>query len=187
MRIFGTVLSRWVGASLILTLAVVASAANWNSLETDGIHDPANPALKLLQDPEDALKVLPPDTAGNMVDWIRAQQNSYITPRSSIQGTTDEEILDLDVLMKGTGANSVPYILFPHKPHTEWLACSNCHEHLFKSKAGATKFTMMQILDGEFCGVCHGAVSFPLTECNRCHSVTAEQARIIQAAKKGAD
>jgi c(7)-type cytochrome triheme protein len=43
---------------------------------------------------------------------------------------------------------------------------------LFKSKAGATKqLNMFQILQGEYCGVCHGAVSFPLTECKRCHSV----------------
>jgi hypothetical protein len=31
---------------------------------------------------------------------------------------------------------------------------------------------MNQILHGEQCGLCHGAVSFPLTECNRCHSVS---------------
>jgi hypothetical protein len=27
------------------------------------------------------------------------------------------------------------------------------------------------VLSGEKCGLCHGAVAFPLTECNRCHSV----------------
>jgi ribosomal protein L40E len=31
--------------------------------------------------------------------------------------------------------------------------------------------SMFAILQGEFCGRCHGAVSFPLTECRRCHSV----------------
>jgi hypothetical protein len=31
---------------------------------------------------------------------------------------------------------------------------------------------MQKILDGEQCGVCHGAVAFPLTECRRCHSVS---------------
>ena len=29
---------------------------------------------------------------------------------------------------------------------------------------------MGNILDGEYCGICHGAVSFPLTECDRCHN-----------------
>jgi len=139
--------------------------------------------LKLLQNPEESLRVLPPDTTGNMVDWIRALQNGDIEPRSTIKGEVEEEILDLDVLIMGTGAGSVPFIRFPHKAHTEWLACSNCHEHLFKSEVGATEFTMMQILNGEYCGVCHGAVSFPLTECNRCHSVSPDEAARIQKAK----
>ena len=30
---------------------------------------------------------------------------------------------------------------------------------------------MLLILAGEKCGLCHGAVAFPLTECLRCHSV----------------
>jgi hypothetical protein len=30
---------------------------------------------------------------------------------------------------------------------------------------------MLQILSGEKCGQCHGAVAFPLTECARCHRV----------------
>jgi c(7)-type cytochrome triheme protein len=63
-------------------------------------------------------------------------------------------------------------VRFPHRQHTEWLDCSNCHEKLFISKAGANKgVNMFQVLQGEYCGLCHGAVSFPLTECKRCHSV----------------
>ena len=84
------------------------------------------------------------------------------------------EILDSNVLMKHTG--DAPYVLFPHKPHTQWLDCGNCHEEIFKSKAGATPVNMLAILQGEYCGRCHGAVSFPLTECNRCHSVPQESA-----------
>ena len=175
---------KWLLACLLLAVSAGVLAAKWSKLGEDGIHDPSNPALKLLQDPGVALSVLPSDTAGNMVDWIRALQNGDIQPRSSIQGKTDEEVLDLDVLMTGRGAGSVPFILFSHKPHTEWLACSNCHEHLFKSEAGATELTMLQILNGEFCGTCHGAVAFPLTECNRCHSVSVDEARELQARKK---
>jgi len=172
---------KWMLSCLLLIVSTTVVATNWNKLNEDGIHDPGNPALKLLQNPKDALSVLPPDTAGNRVDWIRALQNGDIKPRSTIRGEVKEEILDLDVLMTGTGAGSVPFILFSHKPHTEWLACSNCHEHLFKSEAGATEFTMLEILNGEYCGTCHGAVSFPLTECNRCHSVSHDQARDIQS------
>ena len=47
--------------------------------------------------------------------------------------------------------------------HTEWLDCTNCHDKLFLPKAGATPVNMFAVLQGEYCGRCHGAVSFPLT------------------------
>ena len=47
----------------------------------------------------------------------------------------------------------------------------------FVEKAGANKLNMQAILNGEQCGLCHGAVAFPLTECNRCHSVPNESLR----------
>jgi c(7)-type cytochrome triheme protein len=144
-------------------------AAGWQTLQEDNLHDPEAPALEVLQQPEEALSVLPPDTAGNKVDWVRALREGYIEPRSYLREKKTLEILDSDVLMKGTGDSL--YVLFPHKAHTEWLECSNCHEKLFKSKAGETPITMLAILQGEYCGRCHGAVSFPLTECKRCHSV----------------
>ena len=159
---------------VLLLLAMSAFASGWKKLSEDGIHDPNNPALKLLQNPGEALGVLTPDTSGNEVDWVRALQNNEIQPRSYIKKEADEEILDLDVLIVTAGA--VPLVMFPHKAHTEWLDCVNCHEQPFKTKAGETKFTMLEILNGEYCGTCHGAVSFPLTECNRCHSVSREEA-----------
>jgi c(7)-type cytochrome triheme protein len=66
---------------------------------------------------------------------------------------------------------SMPAVKFPHRQHTLWLDCSNCHNQLFKPQAGANVYSMTAILNGEQCGLCHGAVSFPLTECNRCHSI----------------
>ena len=154
------------GAVLAMTMA---RADQWRPLLEDGLHDPEIPAVKLLQNPTDALSKLPGDTAGNKVDWIRALRDGYIKPRSGLLGDREVEILDQDILMNKDG--SVPLVLFPHKAHTMWLDCENCHEKIFKSKAGTTGVTMTKILEGEFCGVCHGAVAFPLTECNRCHSV----------------
>lgn len=158
-----------VMAAVIGGFAGTAQAANWKSLQEDGLHDAEMPAVGLLQNPADALSVLPPDTAGNKVDWIRALQNRYIQPRSTLRSDTPVKLLDSTVLMKDTGA--MPFVRFPHKPHTEWLDCSNCHEKPFVSKAGANPVNMFKILQGEYCGTCHGAVAFPLTECNRCHSV----------------
>lgn len=152
-----------------LVCAVGARAEPWQPLESDGLHDPASGAVELLQQPGDALGVLPDDTAGNNVDWVRALETGHIEPRASLSGDTELKLLDQDVIMRET--STLDWVLFPHKPHTQWLACTNCHETPFVSQVGANPINMMKILDGQYCGVCHGAVAFPLTECNRCHSV----------------
>ena len=161
------------GSIFLLMLVVHFSpdnhASEWKPWKEDGLHDPQNSSLQWLQNPADALRRMPSDSAGNRVDWVRAFEDGYIRPRSSLRGTEETEQLDTEIIMNDTG--SLPRVLFPHKQHTRWLDCENCHEKIFKSKAGATPVTMSKILEGEYCGVCHGAVSFPLTECNRCHSV----------------
>ena len=141
----------------------------WLPLAHDELHDPANPALNLLQNPAKALSILPRDGAGNQVNWVKALGDNYIKPRINLHSNTQAEVLDLDVLLRNT--DEMNMVNFPHKQHTEWLVCSNCHEDIFKSKAGTNKFGMFDILNGESCGRCHGAVAFPLTECNRCHNV----------------
>lgn len=142
---------------------------SWDTLRKDGIHDPRGPAIKLLQEPGEALSQLPPDSAGNMVRWTEAIDKGIIKPRASLKPGVEPQILDTDILLNQQGG--MPMVLFPHKRHTQWLDCSNCHPALFNTTAGSTKISMFQILHGEQCGVCHGAVSFPLTECFRCHSV----------------
>lgn len=164
------------------SLLWAADSRQWKTLEKDDIHDPQNPALKVMQQPAAALRILPPDTAGNQVSWVKALRDGYIKPRTNLYETTEVRILDSNILMKRTA--EMPYVLFPHRPHTEWLDCSNCHEKLFKSQAGATPVNMFAILQGEYCGRCHGAVSFPLTECARCHSVPQKSAGASQPEKK---
>lgn len=150
-----------------LLMAESAIAEVWKEMKDDGIHDPEGPAIGILQDPSEGLGVLPPDTAGNKVNWVEALEGNYIQPRAELFKGGELEILDSIILFTKTG--DMPHVLFPHRPHTQWLECSNCHEGIFKSKAGATQLDMFSILQGQFCGTCHGAVSFPLTECNRCH------------------
>ena len=154
---------------LVAHYSAGAHASEWKPLKNDGLHDPQNPGLQWLQNPGDALGRMPSDSAGNRVDWVRAFDDGYIRPRSSRTEDSEVEQLDTEIIMNDTG--SLPRVMFPHRVHTKWLDCANCHEKIFKSKAGATPVTMSKILEGEYCGVCHGAVSFPLTECNRCHSV----------------
>ena len=154
---------------LIFSFALLGAETRWQSLVEDGLHDPASPAIGVLQEPASALSLLPPDNTGNRVSWIRALREGYIEPRTNIYPETKIEILDMDIIMEKTGELSM--VMFPHKPHTEWLDCANCHDRIFVKKVDANPINMFAILSGEYCGQCHGAVAFPLTECNRCHSV----------------
>lgn len=164
--------------SLILLLSVsvasgivyAAKIGLWDSLSDDGLHDRRNKkGLKVLQEPGKALSKLPRGVSGNQVDWVMALQKGFIEPRSNIYEGTEIRVIDLDIIMGET--STMNYVLFPHKAHTEWLDCKNCHPVFFEAKVGVTPVNMGGILEGEFCGRCHGAVSFPLTDCNRCHSI----------------
>jgi len=158
--------------SLLVVLMALASAVvgagNWKPLRDDGLHDPSNPAIEVLQEPGEALSVLVPDGAGNKVDWVRSLQQGLISPRPSLEGDREPEIRETTVLMKNT--YPMLYVRFPHKPHTQWMACETCHDRIFLPQVDANPINMGKILEGEYCGLCHGAVSFPLTECNRCHN-----------------
>ncbi|MFM9845850.1 MAG: c(7)-type cytochrome triheme domain-containing protein [Hyphomicrobiaceae bacterium] len=149
-------------------------APKWPDLRDDGLHDPTNRGIGLLQQPREALSVLPPANEGNHVDWVAALRTGAINPRTNVFPETKIKVLDLDVLMEDTAA--MPIVKFPHRPHTEWLDCENCHDKIFKAKRGTNAVNMLAILQGNFCGQCHGAVSFPLTQCARCHSVSRGQA-----------
>lgn len=156
-------------AALLFCASPAFAQSEWTPLRKDGLHDPKGPAIKLLQEPREALSKLPPDTTGNMVRWVEAIQTGVIKPLPSLKPGVKANILDQDILLSLKGG--MPIVLFPHKRHTEWLDCANCHDGLFKKQTGTSQISMFQILAGEQCGICHGAVSFPLTECFRCHSV----------------
>ena len=146
----------------------------WKTLDSDELHDKTNPALEELQQPSEALKALPADVRniGNQVDWVRALNLQIINPRSRISEDAPMPVWDVDIIMPDTAGT--PMVRFPHKAHTDWLDCSNCHPKPFIKEFNANPIDMLTILKGDYCGQCHGAVSFPLTECRRCHSVLRE-------------
>jgi c(7)-type cytochrome triheme protein len=47
------------------------------------------------------------------------------------------------------------------------LTCQNCHPTIFPYRG--EPIGMQAVNDGEACGQCHGKVSFPASECERCH------------------
>ena len=137
----------------------------------DGIHDTANEATFSLQAPLEAYKGLPKTTFGNRVDWVKAIDQGLIKPRWDRLDSNEEPfVMDLDIVRPVKA--SVPDVVFPHRQHTEWLFCSNCHPAIFIPQKGANQINMSAILLGKKCGVCHGKVSFPVETktCKICHS-----------------
>lgn len=137
-------------------------------LSEDGIHDTQNAAIELLQEPAAALENLPIDASGR-TDWVKTIQNGHIDPRKGVTGNEKMKVVDLDITMKNTA--SMPHVLFSHKVHTQWLTCSNCHSRIFLPQVGGNFVTMAKIMEGQYCGVCHGKVAFSSLDCDRCHSL----------------
>lgn len=131
--------------------------------------DPNNPDYGKLQNIGDATRHIPHD-ANRFPDWMKALNDGLIKPRSSLSGQEKMEVLELDIIMRNT--KEMPYVRFPHKSHTLWLACSNCHPAPFKPQTGSTNIRMADIFRGEYCGMCHDRVAFiTFFSCQRCHSV----------------
>jgi len=137
----------------------------------DGIHDSANDGTHVLQPPLIAYDGLPTSEFGNYVDWVKSLDDGLLKPRYDLSDPTVEPlVMDLDIVREVKA--SMPDVVFPHKPHTQWLHCSNCHPKIFIPQRKANVISMSAILLGQKCGVCHGKVSFPVTtkSCTKCHS-----------------
>ncbi|HET9651769.1 MAG TPA: c(7)-type cytochrome triheme domain-containing protein [Usitatibacter sp.] len=141
----------------------------------DGIHDPGNAGTLALQPPLTAFNGLPPLGAGNRVNWVKSLGEQKIKPRwDRNQPDAAAVVMDLNIVREVKG--SMPDVVYPHKQHTEWLDCSNCHPAIFIPQKGANQISMAAIMLGQKCGVCHGKVAFPVSECRLCHSKPKEPA-----------
>lgn len=135
----------------------------------DGVHDPTAFGTTILQSPQIAFEPLPKSSSGNYVNWDRALDDGHVKPRyDATNADRPPVVLDLNIVREVKG--SMPDVVYPHKQHTEWLDCVNCHPAIFIPQKGANQISMASILLGEKCGVCHGKVAFPVSECRRCHS-----------------
>ncbi|MBI5897934.1 MAG: c-type cytochrome [Rhodocyclales bacterium] len=150
----------------------------------DGIHDPANDGTLALMAPLAAYGPLPKSLAGNRINWVKAIEEHKINPRwDRNDPNATPVVIDLNIVREVKG--SMPDVVYPHKQHTEWLDCSNCHPGIFVPQKGANAISMAAILLGEKCGVCHGKVAFPVSECRLCHSKK-KDVRPVQAATAAA-
>jgi c(7)-type cytochrome triheme protein len=161
--------SRRPAPALAATLLALHLAMPAAAQQAPSIHDSDNPDHARLQSLQEAARLLPRDARGS-VDWMAALRSGAIAPRADLAGSARPQPLELDVILKNT--KDMPYVRFPHRAHSEWLACSNCHDQLFVPKAGANPISMDAIFRGQYCGACHGRVAFVShLNCERCHSV----------------
>ena len=113
-----------------------------------------------------------PKTELGYIDWVAAIKEGIINPSETIDPNPEFNPMppiDFDVIFEFEADKN--NVRFPHLPHTLWLDCRNCHPAIFRMQAGANPITMEKILRGEFCGRCHGIVAFPISDCDRCHSL----------------
>lgn len=117
-------------------------------------------------------KGLPRGRFGNGVDWEKAELDGLIKPVDFLEGVSiprkslaAQKDFDLTPEQRG-----MPEIIFSHAKHTVWNGCELCHPEIFGAvKKGTMKYSMGEIFEGKYCGVCHVSVAFPLQDCQRCH------------------
>lgn len=115
---------------------------------------------------------LPKERFGNGINWEQAEEKGLIRPVDHLEGISISRNAmavqkDFSLAAKTEG---MPDIIFSHKKHTVWNGCELCHPDIFLGvKKGATKYSMIELFQGKYCGVCHDKVAFPQTDCQRCH------------------
>jgi len=76
------------------------------------------------------------------------------------------------ILNKYAEAYDMRPVIFPHWFHRVRFRCKVCHSELgFEMKAGANDISMVKIMDGQYCGMCHnGEIAWNIENCDFCHS-----------------
>lgn len=129
--------------------------------------EPGAPFGKENKNGDVVLRDFPKDAIG-ADDWVKMFKENKIKPHESLDlSKPNVPPFNFDVEIPAVG--SMPNVIFPHFPHTFWLDCANCHPAIFVMKKGGNPISMVKIVNGEFCGRCHGRVAFPIANCTRCH------------------
>ena len=117
---------------------------------------------------------LPRENLGNLIDWEDAESRGLVQPVDFLPGISIARLpLNAQKDFRITSKGWMPNITFSHKKHTLWNGCELCHPDIFPSvKKGTVKYSMLQIRDEQYCGVCHGRVAFSLNDCQKCHTNT---------------
>jgi c(7)-type cytochrome triheme protein len=117
-------------------------------------------------------ETMPKEHFGNGINWEKAEEEGLIKPIDQLEGVSimkGKFKVQPDFSLKAK-VEGMPDIVFSHRKHTVWNGCELCHPEIFVGiRRGNTKYSMVELFDGKYCGVCHDKVAFPLTDCQRCH------------------
>jgi c(7)-type cytochrome triheme protein len=122
----------------------------------------------------------PKERFGNGIDWEKAEHEGYVKPLQFLEGVsiTRKPLSVQKDFALSPNLESMPGIIFSHTKHTVWNGCELCHPEIFVGvKRGQTKYSMVDIFEGKYCGVCHRTVAFPLIDCQRCHAAPVQWPR----------
>lgn len=121
---------------------------------------------------------MPRERFGNGINWELAEEKGLISPADHLDGISvarNPLAVQKDFSL-ATKLEGMPEIIFSHKKHTVWNGCELCHPDIFLGvKKGATKYSMIDLFQGKYCGVCHDKVAFPQADCQRCHATAVGQ------------
>jgi c(7)-type cytochrome triheme protein len=128
----------------------------------------------------DFAQKMPKAAFGNGINWEEAESKGLIKLVDFLQGVSIQRQplkaqRDFSVEVK---ASWIGEVIFSHKKHAVWNGCEVCHPEIFPSvQKGTVRYSMFEIAEGQYCGVCHDRVAFPLLECQRCHTKPVQMGR----------
>jgi c(7)-type cytochrome triheme protein len=106
------------------------------------------------------------------IDWEEAEATGLVKPIDALEGISIKKPAlktQADFAIQAR-VNWVSDIIFSHKKHAVWNGCEVCHPDIFPAaQKGVVRYTMFHLSSGQYCGVCHGKVAFPVTACGGCH------------------
>ncbi len=102
------------------------------------------------------------------IDWLELKRLNAFSPVISLDKDYKDQSRNNQIVFESR-SDFVNDVIFDHKVHSDWIACSSCHPALFIDKLGANQMKMLDLSRGQFCGHCHSKVSFPFADCLRCH------------------
>lgn len=117
----------------------------------------------------------PSASFGNGIDWVKSIRRGLVAPAGYLV-TPGSAMISNKTVVFPSRLGRVPPAIFPHVAHGDWVDCNMCHPEPFGMDGRSVALVSKRaILNGEYCGVCHLTVAFPLNDCERCHPQLAGQ------------